>query len=365
MKTPFSTLAPAILTLAASGSSTVTEINQLRSVDTNIFANSVPSIKKRVERNDTDSDAPAKAKTFVQRYVFQNGMEEGNAKVITLLKIVLQLNDAFEEESKQMENLVGGIIAGSRIDLGSAQLANLFSKDGMSFLVNCQNIVYRSYAIDNLDTLIPKWGKKPWKKAVIFVDNSDADITSDILHFAKSLSRPKTKVVLVANDQPSGNDVTHHERREIISKLKSENGQLMDVDTENLLLRNSGNELVVFGLAIISEELTYLANDVDLVVVKVIAVKVMGHGITAKLYAQTKYKSLKITMEYKRHIVRKGVVGYKPKEPTGQPTVSNTCGLRLSSLCHIHQRKKSEKRVKEKKEIGIVRGKRHHTHSCV
>lgn len=45
------------------------------------------------------------------------------------------------------------------------KLAELFSKDGMSFLASCQNLVPRPWVIDDLDTFILKWGRKSWKKA--------------------------------------------------------------------------------------------------------------------------------------------------------------------------------------------------------
>lgn len=45
------------------------------------------------------------------------------------------------------------------------KLAEVFSKDGMSFLASCQNLVPRPWVIDDLDAFKAKWGKKTWKKA--------------------------------------------------------------------------------------------------------------------------------------------------------------------------------------------------------
>lgn len=47
------------------------------------------------------------------------------------------------------------------------KLAEVFSKDGMSFLASCQNLVPRPWVIDDLDTFKLKWSKKSWKKASI------------------------------------------------------------------------------------------------------------------------------------------------------------------------------------------------------
>lgn len=44
------------------------------------------------------------------------------------------------------------------------KLAEVFSKDGMSFLASCQNLVARPWVIDDLDNFQARWIKKPWKK---------------------------------------------------------------------------------------------------------------------------------------------------------------------------------------------------------
>lgn len=294
-----------------------------------LFLNSIPSFRKRAESDGTVADANVKAEKFAQRYseiledlkkdpeshggppdcvllcrlreqvlrelgfrdIFKKVKDEENAKAISLFENVVHLNDAIEDESKRLENLVRGIFAGNIFDLGSAQLAEVFSKDGMSFLASCQNLVPRPWVIDDLDSFKLKWTRKSWKKVIIFVDNSGADIILGILPFARELLRCGSQVVLAANDLPSINDVTYPELIEIIAKLKDENGQLVGVDTSNLLIANSGNDLPVIDLTRISQELAYLASDADLVILEG-----MGRGIETNLYAQFKCDSLKIGM---------------------------------------------------------------------
>ncbi|CDP14484.1 unnamed protein product [Coffea canephora] len=294
-----------------------------------LFLNSISSFRRRAESDDTVLDAPARAEKFAQRYaeiledlkkdpeshggppdcvllcqlreqvlrelgfrdIFKKVKDEENAKAISLFEDVVHLSDAIDDECKRMENLVRGIFAGNIFDLGSAQLAELFSKDGMSFLASCQNLVPRPWVIDDLDAFIAKWSKKPWKKAVIFVDNSGADIVLGILPFARELLRCGTQVVLAANDLPSINDVTYPELIDIVSKLKDNQGKLAGVDTSNLFIANSGNDLPVIDLTRISQELAYLASDAELVILEG-----MGRGIETNLYAQFKCDSLKIGM---------------------------------------------------------------------
>ena len=210
---------------------------------------------------------------------------------MSLFEGVVQRHDEIEDNRKRAENLIRGILAGNIFDLGSAQLAEVFAKDGMSFLASCQNLVPRPWVIDDLDAFKNKWTKKSWEKAVIFVDNSGADIILGILPFARELLRRGTKVILAANDMPSINDVTYTELVEIIDKLKDENGKLSGVDVSNLLVANSGNDLPVIDLSSVSPELAYMANDADLVVLEG-----MGRGIETNLYAQMKCDSIKIGM---------------------------------------------------------------------
>ncbi|KAG2618966.1 hypothetical protein PVAP13_3NG140715 [Panicum virgatum] len=192
---------------------------------------------------------------------------------------------------KKVENLIRGILAGNIFDLGSAQLAEVFAKDGMSFLASCQNLVSRPWVIDDLDAFKSKWAKKSWEKAAIFVDNSGADVILGILPFARELFQRGPMVILAANNMPSINDFTYPELIEIINKLEDADGKLASVDASNLLVANSGNDLPVIDLSSVSPELAFMANDADLVVLEG-----MGRAIETNLYAQMKCDSIKIGM---------------------------------------------------------------------
>ncbi|XP_070677241.1 damage-control phosphatase At2g17340-like [Malus domestica] len=162
--------------------------------------------RKRPESDSSVPDATARAEKFAQRYteiledlkkdpeshggppdcillyrlreqvlrklgfqdIFKKVKDEENAKAISPFENVVDLNDAIEDEVKRVENLVRGIFAGNIFDLGSAQLAEIFSKDGMSFLASCQNLVPRHWVIDDMDAFKLKWTKKSWKKGPLF-----------------------------------------------------------------------------------------------------------------------------------------------------------------------------------------------------
>ncbi|CAL5047589.1 unnamed protein product [Urochloa decumbens] len=265
-----------------------------------LFLNSVPSFKQRAENDPTVPDAPAKAEKFAERYtamleemkknpkshggppdcillcrlrelvlrelgfrdIFKKVKDEENAKAMSLFEGVVQRNDEIKDDGKRVENLIRGILAGNIFDLGSAQLAEVFAKDGMSFLASCQNLVSRPWVIDDLDAFKSKWTKKSWEK-----------------------------VILAANDMPSINDVTYPELVEIINKLKDADGKISGVDASNLIVANSGNDLPVIDLSSVAPEFAFMANDADLVVLEG-----MGRAIETNLYAQMKCDSIKIGM---------------------------------------------------------------------
>jgi uncharacterized protein with ATP-grasp and redox domains len=108
------------------------------------------------------------------------------------------------------------------------KLAEVFSRDGISFLATSQNLVPRPWVIDDLNKFQAKWVKKPWKKAVIFVDNSGADIILGILPFARELLRRGIQVVLAANELPAINDVTYTELTDIVSQVM--NDVILDIN---------------------------------------------------------------------------------------------------------------------------------------
>ncbi|XP_039014600.1 damage-control phosphatase At2g17340-like isoform X1 [Hibiscus syriacus] len=291
------------------------------------YLNSIPSFKNNAASGTTVADASAKAEKFAQRYAellddikkdpeshggppdcillcrlreqvlrelgfrdaFKKVKDVENAKAISLFPDVVRLNDNIEDGEKRLENLVRGIFAGNLFNLGSAELAKVFSRDGMPFLASCQNLVPRPWVIDDLDTFIAKSSRKSWKKAIIFVDNSGADVILGILPFARELLKRGTQVVLAANDLPSINDITYRELVEILSKLKDESGMLVGVDTKKLLIANSGNDLPVIDLTRVSQELAYLASDADLVILEG-----NGRGIETNLYSEFKCDSVKI-----------------------------------------------------------------------
>ncbi|CAM6104325.1 unnamed protein product [Calypogeia fissa] len=297
-----------------------------------LFRKSIPSFRKRAEADDSVSNAAAKASKFAERYaeilddlqanplshggppdaillcklrelclrevgftdIYRKVKDEENAKSLALLEGVVATADKIQDQGQRIEHLIKGVFAGNIFDLGSNELAERYETSGCSFQGSVDQLLPRPWIIDDLDKFKDKWLRKPWKKAVIFVDNAGADIILGILPFARELLRRGTKVILAANDVPSINDITFEEVTQIVSKVKKvENSRetFLGVDAQNLLVINSGSDLPVIDLSAISQELAYATEDVDLIVIEG-----MGRGIETNLYAQFKCDSVKIGM---------------------------------------------------------------------
>lgn len=299
----------------------------------NVFRKSIPGFRKQAEIDPTVEDAPVKAAKFALRYgeildeiqahpeshggppdcillcrlrevclrevgfydIYRQIKDDENTKALALLEGVIAQADAITDIGARIEHLVKGVFSGNIFDLGAAQLAEIFASSGSNFQESFDNLLPRPWVIDDMDQFKLKWLRKPWKKAVIFVDNAGSDVVLGILPLARELLRRGTKVVLAANDMPSINDITYDELVQVISKVKtiSADGKetFFGVDSQQLMVVNSGSDLPVIDLSHISPELAYAAEDADLVMLEG-----MGRSIETNLYAQFKCDSVKMGM---------------------------------------------------------------------
>ncbi|OEL19971.1 Pantothenate kinase 2, partial [Dichanthelium oligosanthes] len=101
---------------------------------------------------------------------------------------------------------------------------------------------------------------QPYKRALLFVDNSGADVVLGMLPLARELLRHGTEVVLVANSLPALNDVTANELPEIIAEASKHCG----------ILRKAAEAggLLVDAMAGIQDDLKDTPESVPLMVVE-------------------------------------------------------------------------------------------------
>lgn len=234
-----------------------------------------------------------------------------NLKALELLPEVLAELDTQDSLHERWELLTRGVCAANIFDLGAAHTTNLYhSNGGVSFHDAREKLLPRPWVIDNMDRLVNKLSsssaekvngsensnglkkQSPYKKALLFVDNSGADVILGMLPFARELLRQGTQVIIAANELPSINDITFAELDAIVPKIASLDDVLCKaISSQNLVILSSGNALPVIDLRKVSSELVERAGDADLVVLEG-----MGRSIETNLNARLGCDVLKIGM---------------------------------------------------------------------
>ncbi|GJM99356.1 hypothetical protein PR202_ga16447 [Eleusine coracana subsp. coracana] len=152
---------------------------------------------------------------------------------------------------------------------------------------------------------------QPYKRALLFVDNSGADVVLGMLPLARELLRQGTEVVLVANSLPALNDVTANELPEIVAEASKHCGILRkaaeagglivdamagiqgDLKDEPasvpLMVVENGCGSPCIDFRQVSSELAAAAKDADLLILEG-----MGRALHTNLNARFKCDTLKV-----------------------------------------------------------------------
>jgi uncharacterized protein with ATP-grasp and redox domains len=143
-----------------------------------------------------------------------------------------------------------------------------------------------------MDALVKKLQRSSYKKALLFVDNSGADVILGMLPFARELVRHGTEVVIAANELPSINDITFAELDGLLPQIAAIDDVLCKaISSQKLVVISSGNALPVIDLLQVSSELVEMAGDADFV-----CLEGMGRSIETNLNARLGCDVLKIGM---------------------------------------------------------------------
>ncbi|KAG0491449.1 hypothetical protein HPP92_004847 [Vanilla planifolia] len=125
----------------------------------------------------------------------------------------------------RLRTLIEGVLAANIFDWGSRACVDLYHKGTIIEIYRMsRKKMQRPWRVDDFDLFkkrILGHGKgehPPYKRALMFVDNSGADIILGMLPLARELLRLGTEVVLVGNSWPALNDVTANELPGIVAE---------------------------------------------------------------------------------------------------------------------------------------------------
>ncbi|XP_076906354.1 pantothenate kinase 2-like [Bidens hawaiensis] len=256
---------------------------------------------------------------------------ENEASLAVLPDLLIEL-DSLSEETRLL-TLIEGVLAANIFDWGSRACVDLYHKGTIIEIYRMsRKKMQRPWRVDDFDAFKERMGfgdKKPsprHKRALLFVDNSGADVVLGMLPLARELLRRGTEVVLVANSLPALNDVTAMELPEIVAEAAKHcdilrgaaeaGGLLMDamINTQDnpseklsstpLMVVENGCGSPCIDLRQVSSELAAVAKEADLVILEG-----MGRALHTNYNAQFKCDALKLAMVKNQRLAEKLIKG--------------------------------------------------------
>ncbi|KAI4336147.1 hypothetical protein L6164_014712 [Bauhinia variegata] len=256
---------------------------------------------------------------------------ENEASLAVLPDLLMEL-DSMDEETRLL-TLIEGVLAANIFDWGSRACVELYHKGTIIEIYRMsRNKMRRPWRVDDFDAfkerMLGTGDKKPppHRRALLFVDNSGADIVLGMLPLARELLRLGTEVVLVANSLPALNDVTAMELPDIVAEAAkhcdilrraAEAGGLLedamintlDGSKENsssvpLMVVENGCGSPCIDLRQVSSELAAAAKDADLIILEG-----MGRALHTNLNARFQCDALKLAMVKNQRLAEKLMKG--------------------------------------------------------
>lgn len=151
---------------------------------------------------------------------FRAEKEEENEWALAQLPGQLAELDAAPPASRLLA-LVEGVLAGNLFDWGAAACVQLYASGGMAeaYATARTRLLPRPWGLDGFDALQARLeAGPPHRRALLFCDNSGADIVLGMIPLARHLLQLGTDVVLVANSLPALNDVTADELATVLAR---------------------------------------------------------------------------------------------------------------------------------------------------
>jgi len=261
---------------------------------------------------------------FVDAYISIK-QRENEASLAVLPDLLMEL-DTMNEEARLLA-LIEGVLAANIFDWGSRACVELYHKGTIIEIYRMsRKKMQRPWRIDDFDMfkkrMLTDRKDQPYKRALLFVDNSGADVVLGMLPLARELLRHGTEVVLVANSLPALNDVTANELPEIIAeaskhcgilrKAAEAGGLLVDAmagiqddlkdapESVPLMVVENGCGSPCIDFRQVSSELAAAAKDADLLILEG-----MGRALHTNLNARFKCDALKLAMVKNQRLAEK------------------------------------------------------------
>uniref|UniRef100_F6GSM7 Pantothenate kinase 2 n=1 Tax=Vitis vinifera TaxID=29760 RepID=F6GSM7_VITVI len=256
---------------------------------------------------------------------------ENEASLAVLPDLLMEI-DSMNEETRLL-TLIEGVLAANIFDWGSRACVDLYHKGTIIEIYRMsRKKMQRPWRVDDFDIfeerMLGSEDKKPrpHKRALLFVDNSGADVILGMLPLARELLRRGTEVVLVANSLPALNDVTAMELPDIVAEaakhcdilrraaeaggllvdamVNIQDGSKDSLSSVPLMVVENGCGSPCIDLRQVSSELAAAAKEADLIILEG-----MGRALHTNFNARFKCDALKLAMVKNQRLAEKLIKG--------------------------------------------------------
>ena len=227
--------------------------------------------------------------------VYEDVKKQENESALLVLPDLLAEIDSLDRDDRLLA-IVEGVLAGNIFDWGSQCTLDLYRNGTiLEIYRKARSTVNRPWAIDHYDSLRERLNApnaKQYKKALLFCDNSGADIILGMLPLARELVARGAKVILVANSLPAINDITAIELESVLNAASNLDDKIKRaVETGALSVVSSGSGSPCLDFRRLSNEVCVAAQDADLIVLEG-----MGRAIHTNYAAKFTCDTLKLAM---------------------------------------------------------------------
>ncbi|KAJ2776087.1 hypothetical protein H4R18_005858 [Coemansia javaensis] len=224
--------------------------------------------------------------------IFAGVKQRETDAALAALPALLAQTDALPAADDRVRRLLHNVLAGNMFDWGSTALREELA-DGSMDLARAHARIRWDSAFDNTDRFVRRMAAGPaYERAVVFVDNSGADVCLGVLPFARMLAQRGATVVLAANSRPALNDVTAPELQAIVARAAAIDPAIAAAAAAGrLAVCATGSSGPCLDLRKLDERLVRLCRGADLV-----AIVGMGRAIHSNYRARFTCDALKLAV---------------------------------------------------------------------
>ncbi|KAI9336239.1 fumble-domain-containing protein, partial [Zopfochytrium polystomum] len=227
--------------------------------------------------------------------VFEGVKKKENAAAMPMFFELVKEIDLLPEDEQikaLTDNVLAGIVQEKENFVLSTTIQEMLKKGQLGFDLAKEKVQHPA-KFNHLSRLQKRLlSPPPYRKAIVFVDNSGADAILGILPFVRYLVKKGTRVILAANTRPAVNDITAYELDGVLSEVAKQDGLLAEAVKKSWIkVVGTGSGEPCLDLRRVSEQIASEATDTDLVILEG-----MGRAIHTNFFAKFRVDCLKIAV---------------------------------------------------------------------